>query len=252
MTITPRGHFEAPHHAICGITIPWPPTTLRSRPRVGLHYRAIADAQVGVEHFWDSLRVPARHATSPTSNRRLLEIFGFVPPAPSVRSSLASPIFPACPSSTVNEALEHVQRAALRLGIRTVQIHGDHSELPPIGPSVRFIPAFGIRDKADLERMNAYIERLHGDDGCAVTVLVDAHVAATRGAGAQPAVAAGAGAETSATCLTVGRAKNPNKGGQANQPHSPYGVSGGSGGEGGPGLRAERLSASSLNARAAV
>jgi phosphoribosylanthranilate isomerase len=75
----------------------------------------------------------------------------------------------------VNEALEHVQRAALRLGIRTVQIHGDHSELPPAGP-VRFIPAFGIRDEADLERMNAYIERLQGVDGCAVSVLVDAHV----------------------------------------------------------------------------
>lgn len=75
----------------------------------------------------------------------------------------------------VNEALEHVQRAALRLGIRTVQIHGDHSELPPAGP-VRFIPAFGIRDEADLERMNAHVERLQGVDGCPVTVLVDAHV----------------------------------------------------------------------------
>jgi phosphoribosylanthranilate isomerase len=75
----------------------------------------------------------------------------------------------------VNESLEHIQRAALRLGIRTVQVHGDHGELPPAG-TVRFIPAFGIRDEADVERMNAYIERLHATVDNPAAVLVDAHV----------------------------------------------------------------------------
>src|SRR5438270_625892 len=44
----------------------------------------------------------------------------------------------------VNESLSHVQRAAQRLGLRVVQIHGNHDELPPAGP-VRFISAFGVR-----------------------------------------------------------------------------------------------------------
>jgi phosphoribosylanthranilate isomerase len=86
----------------------------------------------------------------------------------------------------VNESLEHVQRAALRLGIRIVQVHGDHGELPPAG-TVRFIPAFGIRDQADLERMSAYIERLYPTVESPATVLVDAHVPGMYGGTGQTA-----------------------------------------------------------------
>jgi phosphoribosylanthranilate isomerase len=67
-----------------------------------------------------------------------------------------------------------------------VQVHGDHGELPPAG-TVRFIPAFGIRDDADLERMNAYIERLHPTADSPATVLVDAHVPGMYGGTGQTA-----------------------------------------------------------------
>jgi phosphoribosylanthranilate isomerase len=86
----------------------------------------------------------------------------------------------------VNESLEHVQQAALRLGLRTVQVHGDHFEMPPTG-LVRFIPAFGIRDDDGLARMRQYLERLQQAVSAPVTVLVDAHVPGMYGGTGQTA-----------------------------------------------------------------
>ncbi len=86
----------------------------------------------------------------------------------------------------VNESLEHIQRAALRLGMRTVQVHGDHGELPPAG-TVRFIPAFSIRDQADVDRMHAYMERLQPSADHPATVLVDARVEGMYGGTGQTA-----------------------------------------------------------------
>jgi phosphoribosylanthranilate isomerase len=86
----------------------------------------------------------------------------------------------------VNESLEHVQQAALRLGLRTVQVHGDHAELPPAGP-VRFIPAFGISDEAGLARMRAYLQWLQASASAPVPVLADAHVPGMYGGTGQTA-----------------------------------------------------------------
>jgi phosphoribosylanthranilate isomerase len=86
----------------------------------------------------------------------------------------------------VNESLEHVQHVALRLGLRTVQVHGEHTEMPPAGP-MRFIPAFGIRDETGLARMKRYLERLQAAVAAPVSVLVDAHVPGMYGGTGQTA-----------------------------------------------------------------
>ena len=84
----------------------------------------------------------------------------------------------------VNEPLGHAERAALELGIRTVQVHGDHSELPQ---RVRLIPAFAVRGPESLTQISAYLQLLTSAGASAVAILVDAHVPGMHGGTGQTA-----------------------------------------------------------------
>ncbi len=78
----------------------------------------------------------------------------------------------------VNQSFADVDRMARRLGIRTVQLHGDQAELPTQS-LLRVIPAFGIsvEDESTLTRLNSYLERLRTQERTGITaILIDAHV----------------------------------------------------------------------------
>src|SRR5438105_15532303 len=57
----------------------------------------------------------------------------------------------------VNEPISHVERCSLALGMRTAQVHGEHTGIPT---RVRVIPAFPVCDKSSLKRISGYIELL--------------------------------------------------------------------------------------------
>jgi phosphoribosylanthranilate isomerase len=82
----------------------------------------------------------------------------------------------------VNERLPDIQAKAQDFGIRIVQIHGDHDELPISGP-VRFVPAFSLGDATSIERLNSYLSalRTHGDVPVPPAILIDGQVAGMYG-----------------------------------------------------------------------
>lgn len=75
----------------------------------------------------------------------------------------------------VNEALAEAQRTAHALNLRTIQIYGDHREAFPPG-SMRWIPAFSVKDGAGLLTISSYLEKLLSAGAVPAAVLVDAHV----------------------------------------------------------------------------
>ena len=79
----------------------------------------------------------------------------------------------------VHEPLGHAFTEAQRLGITTLQIHGDHRELLPAAG--RFIPAFPVRDASSLQAIHTYLELLASVGQSPAAVLVDAHVAGLHG-----------------------------------------------------------------------
>lgn len=86
----------------------------------------------------------------------------------------------------VNEAPNHVWREAGRLGLRTVQLHGDHAEVVPAAPP-RCVPAFPVRDAASLSAITAYLARLRAAGVVPAAILVDAHVPGRHGGTGQTA-----------------------------------------------------------------
>jgi phosphoribosylanthranilate isomerase len=110
----------------------------------------------------------------------------FYPRSPRyISEAQAAGILGALPASVepvalfVNEPLDHAGRSALALGIRTVQVYGDHHEVPPA--AIRLIPAFPVRDRASLTPITTYLERLRSAGAAPVAILVDAHVAGMYG-----------------------------------------------------------------------
>jgi phosphoribosylanthranilate isomerase len=86
----------------------------------------------------------------------------------------------------VNESLADAQRIAASLNLRTIQIHGDHRELLPTG-NTHWILAFSVSEKADLQRITAYLENLKSVGAAPAAVLVDAQVAGMFGGTGQVA-----------------------------------------------------------------
>src|SRR5262245_8329211 len=81
----------------------------------------------------------------------------------------------------VNLPLPEVFAAASGLpGLRTVQWHGDEPEVST-SPSLRFIPAFAVRDREDLFRISRYLDRCRERGRLPAAVLVDARVAGLYG-----------------------------------------------------------------------
>ncbi len=74
----------------------------------------------------------------------------------------------------VNEPLPRIKRLVEMLGIHTVQLHGDLNEC--LLPSIRWIPAFPVRDAGSLQHLHAYLERLRAVGDMPAAILVDAHV----------------------------------------------------------------------------
>ena len=70
----------------------------------------------------------------------------------------------------VDETSDHIEQAARRLGIRSVQIHGDVAKILPTS-GLRLIPAFTVRDAASLQSIDAYLAK-----HTPAAILVDAHV----------------------------------------------------------------------------
>ena len=80
----------------------------------------------------------------------------------------------------VNEPIANVQRISRELGIRTVQLHGDHEDVPSIAENV--IPAFGVWDEGSLDAISDYFERLRSAHSVEpAAILVDAHVPGLHG-----------------------------------------------------------------------
>jgi phosphoribosylanthranilate isomerase len=75
----------------------------------------------------------------------------------------------------VNEPLVDAQRTAQALTLRTIQVYGDHHEILPVG-CVRWIPAFSVKDAADLQHITSYLENLKFAGAVPAAILVDAHV----------------------------------------------------------------------------
>jgi phosphoribosylanthranilate isomerase len=87
----------------------------------------------------------------------------------------------------VNEPFDRIERTLYALvGVRTVQWHGAAPELPP-GDDTRFIPAFAVRDRADLDRIDAYLARCRQQQRMPAAVLIDGHAAGEYGGTGQPA-----------------------------------------------------------------
>lgn len=86
----------------------------------------------------------------------------------------------------VNETIDHARDVARRLGLRTLQWHGDKLPTWP-DAATRFIPAFPVRDAASLHAITAYLDRCREENRLPAAVLVDAHVAGSYGGTGQPA-----------------------------------------------------------------
>jgi phosphoribosylanthranilate isomerase len=81
----------------------------------------------------------------------------------------------------VNERFAHIHAVAGRLGLRTLQLHGEALEpLPQDG--YRYVVAFRVRDESSLEQMTAYVVAQKP-----AAVLVDAHVSGSYGGTGQQA-----------------------------------------------------------------
>ncbi len=70
--------------------------------------------------------------------------------------------------------------------IRTIQFHGDNLTPCPPGPP-RFIPAFGVRDTASLQRIITFIEDCRSAGQLPSALLLDAHVPGAFGGTGQTA-----------------------------------------------------------------
>src|SRR5579883_352127 len=57
----------------------------------------------------------------------------------------------------VNETFAHIASVAQRLGLRTLQLHGDQLAVLP-GDAHRYVPAFAVRDARSLEQMDSYLD----------------------------------------------------------------------------------------------
>ncbi|MBM3995069.1 MAG: phosphoribosylanthranilate isomerase [Planctomycetes bacterium] len=74
----------------------------------------------------------------------------------------------------VNEPPERARDFAASLGIQTVQIHGEHRDVLPVG--VRWIPAFSVRHTDDLAAITSYLQVAKDSAALPYAILVDAHV----------------------------------------------------------------------------
>jgi phosphoribosylanthranilate isomerase len=74
---------------------------------------------------------------------------------------------------------------AARLGIQTVQIHGNHTAVPSAG--VRWICAFAVSDASNLQAIDAYLEMLRIAATAPTAILVDANVPGMHGGTGQTA-----------------------------------------------------------------
>ena len=76
----------------------------------------------------------------------------------------------------VNEPHAIVQSRCAELGLRSVQIHGAQS-VPLPGDSLRWMPAFSVKDSDSLLRILSYIEICRAAGALPAAILIDAHVA---------------------------------------------------------------------------
>jgi phosphoribosylanthranilate isomerase len=111
----------------------------------------------------------------------------FYPPSPrSVSLENAARILRALPPFVepvglfVNRPLTEVFAMAAELGALTIQWHGDDPEVCT-SLAHRFIPAFAVRDRDNLETIRRYLDRCRDLDRLPAAVVVDAHVAGLYG-----------------------------------------------------------------------
>jgi phosphoribosylanthranilate isomerase len=83
----------------------------------------------------------------------------------------------------VKQSWDRIAAAAQRLGLQTVQVHGDRLEPCPVA-GLAWLPAFAIRAAGDLQEISAFVARCPHRPSA---VLVDAHVAGVYGGTGQVA-----------------------------------------------------------------
>lgn len=80
----------------------------------------------------------------------------------------------------VNEPVERVKDTMRRLGLHTLQWHGDDCSPANLQP-LRVLRAFGVRDKQSLQSIHVYLEECKNAGQAPAAILVDAHVPGSHG-----------------------------------------------------------------------
>jgi phosphoribosylanthranilate isomerase len=135
------------------------------------------------------LRVKVCGVTSPEEARRIAELGA---DALGLNFYLASPRYvdPARAAAILHELPPFVEAVGLFVNVplreavaalaplprvRCVQWHGEHPE-PPDAPGYHFIPAFPVRDEANLAQITRYLDLCREVGRLPAAVLIDAHV----------------------------------------------------------------------------
>lgn len=108
--------------------------------------------------------------------------FNFYPPSPrSITFEMARELLERMPPFVeavgvfVRQRLSSLLEEVTPLGrLWTVQIHGMEPELSSAWP-LCYIPAFQVKDRADVERLRAYLKEAESEESLPGAVLVDGH-----------------------------------------------------------------------------
>lgn len=127
---------------------------------------ALAAAALGADAIGLNFWAESPRRVEPTVAEQILrELPPFVDPVG---------LFVSAPLNQVFAAVERFGR------IRTLQWHGDHPEPNP-NPAYRFIPAFQVRERDCLARIDDYLARCRAQNQTPAAVLVDGHAAGAYG-----------------------------------------------------------------------
>lgn len=117
----------------------------------------------------------------------------FYPPSPRyIAAQAVLPVLRALPPFVepvgvfTNVPLPEVIETAQRLGLRTVQCHGDRHEVADAFP-FRLVPAFAVRDSASLATITTFLEEARARNQLPTAILVDGHAAGLYGGTGQTA-----------------------------------------------------------------
>jgi phosphoribosylanthranilate isomerase len=138
-------------------------------------------------------------------------------------------------NQTLHDVFEHTIHP-LGPRIRSIQMHGEISCLPPPHP-FRFIPAFAIRDRQSLASIQAYLDQCRATQNLPAAILVDAHVAGHYGGTGQKAPWELLADFSPGVPLWLAGGLNPENIGEAVRVVRPHGVDVASGVEQAPGRK---------------